>query len=196
MDSYATEGEPMSASISNPAYRRAEIGGASTEQLRVIMADDDTQEHLLVAMAADRSPTPLHIEFVTDGAQLLMHLGAAASVSEFPDVIVLDLSMPGLDGVQTLEELQAHPLMWQIPVVVFSSSTRVEDEIRSYERGAIWFETKPSTLSGMHDFVERMTSFARRAPYETSDSSILSLLNADLAADVEDRTLAGEFDGS
>jgi len=183
----------MTASLSNPAYHTSEIGGASTERIHVLMADDDPQEHLLVAMAADRATTPLHFDFLTDGSQLLMEIGASESVADFPDVIMLDLSMPGLDGLQTLEELQAHPVMWQIPVVVFSSSTRVEDEIRSYERGAIWFETKPSTLGGMHDFLERMIAFARKEPYTDGADSVLSLLNADLAADVEDRTLATDF---
>ena len=180
----------MTASISNEAHQFPQASSSPKEGIYVVMADDNPQEHLLIAMAADRSETPLHFDFVTDGAKLLLKLAEAETVQDFPDVIVLDLAMPGLNGLQTLEELQAHPLMWQIPIVVFSSSTRLEDEVRSYERGAIWFETKPSTLSGMHDFIDRMTSFAQSAPYDNGDGSVLSLLNSDLAADVEDRSLA------
>ena len=161
--------------------------------VRVVMADDDPQEHLLMAMAADRTEVPLHFDFFTNGTAMLTEISGTGSAEKFPAVIILDLNMPGLNGLQTLEELQAHPLMWQIPVVVFTSSSRFEDEARSYKRGAVWFETKPSTLSGMADFIGRLVTFANTDGYSSEEDSVLGLLNADLEADTEDRTLVTDL---
>lgn len=177
-------------SIANLAYRSTEIG-SSGSGIRVLMANGDPEEHLLLAMAADHCDVPLHFSFVNTGPELLLLLGAASSIADFPDVILLDLDIRGLGAKETLEELQAHPLMCQIPVVVLANPSELHDEAGCYTRGAAWFEGKPATLSATTDFVKRIAGFAREGEYTAPDPLILSLLNADLAADIEDRTLTG-----
>lgn len=153
------------------SIRNTDLGtGAHTNTqnaLRIVMADDDPQEHILIVMASGALSTPLEFDFVTDGAKLLQTLDRAETVAELPDLIILDLRMPRLDGHRVLQELQAHPTYWQIPVVVFSSSARIQDEALSYTRGAVMYRTKPSSFAGMEEFLEVAINVARNAnPYE------------------------------
>ena len=129
--------------------------------LRILMADDNPQEHILMAMAARGAPTPIEFDFVSDGSKLLTDLYLPRSVDQLPNLIILDLHMPRLNGHRTLEELQAHPIFWQIPVIVLSNSLSTKDEALSYARGAVLFENKPASFSGMREFLKRAAQIAR-----------------------------------
>lgn len=129
---------------------------AQTRVPRVLMADDSRNEHLLMLMAAEEASAPMEFHFVDDGSSLLGHLLAAASVDELPDMIVLDLRMPILDGHSTLMSLQSHPTLWQIPVVVFTTSTSPTDVQRSLDLGASFVRVKPSGFLPMVDFVREL----------------------------------------
>ena len=139
--------------------------GAGAQPLQILMADDDPNEHLLTVLAAEESGIAAEFTFVDDGTELLIALNRSLETNELPDLILLDLRMPRLDGHRTLTQLQAHPVLWQIPVVVFSTSTRREDIEKSFRSGARWVETKPGEFSGMVDFVKSLPSRASHDSY-------------------------------
>ncbi len=162
-------------------------------KLRVVMADDDRNDQMLMVMATDEARAPIELSFVDDGAELLHRLSVIGSLEDLPDAIILDLRMPRLDGHRTLDRLQAHPVLWQIPVVMFSSSHRYGDMCLSHDLGARDFETKPSSFSGMIDFVTRLAVIvAQRQPYEDPAGSLVdprfqrALLGPDLVSDMDD----------
>ncbi len=140
----------------NKTANRARTGN----QLRVWMADDDYNDHLFMLMAAEEAGIDADFRFLDDGSQLMLALTALDEPSDYPDIIVLDLRMPKLDGHSTLKQLQQHPDLWQVPVVVYTSSTRPVDQNESFDRGARWFETKPSTFPGMVEFAARIATYA------------------------------------
>ena len=138
------------------------------------MADDDRNEQLLMVLAAEEADVNAELTFVDDGAQLLIHLNSRLESKQLPDLILLDLRMPVLDGHRTLRQLQAHPVLWQIPVVTFSSSTRGEDRDRSLSAGARWFVSKPSEYSEMVAFINGLPDRAANAEHydmQIDDSS-------------------------
>lgn len=161
--------------------------------LNIVMADDDRNDQLLMVMAAEEVGHPIHFRFADDGSDLMIMLSAITSAKDLPDLIVLDLRMPRMDGHRTLDRLQAHSVFWQIPVIVFSTSTRHRDMTLSLDLGARGFETKPSDFSGMVSFVNRIAEIAGdRLPYDISADALgsigsqISLLGPDLGADIED----------
>jgi CheY-like chemotaxis protein len=161
--------------------------------LRIVMADDDRNDQLLTVMAAEEAGHPLEFTFVDDGSDLLQMLSGASTLDELPDAIVLDLRMPVLDGHRTLDRLQAHPVLWQIPVIIFTTSSRNHDRSMSRDLGAREFETKPSDFAGMVAFVHRVAIVAAgRLPYRDEDGDLekapfrRSLTGPDLASDVDD----------
>jgi len=163
-------------SVKNQAFESITEEGESTA-LRILMADGDPQEHILMAMVSEGISTPIVFDFVSDGSKLLTELDVPAAASELPNLIILDLKMSGLDGYHTLEALQSHPLFWQVPVIVFSSSSRLEDEFLSYDRGADLFQTKTSSFSAMEAFLRRAISVAKSADeyIEIDATAILDL---------------------
>lgn len=181
--------------------RSMKVGAGGTTALalptvRVLMADDDRNDHLLLLMAAEAAGIDADFEFVDDGSSLLLHLADVGDAADLPDLIVLDLRMPGLDGHRTLEELHSHPVLWQIPVIIFTSSTRRSDEVKSFSRGARWFETKPSDFDALVDFARSLPDRAHQGEYslqELGDDAIvvsnLSSYSRDIVADVEDELL-------
>lgn len=123
---------------------------------RVIMADDSRNEHLLMLMAAEEASVPMEFQFVDDGATLLDHFARAHASAELPDVIVLDLRMPILDGHSTLMSLKSDPELCRIPVVVFTTSTSSSDVQRSLDYGASFVRLKPSGFIPMMSFVREL----------------------------------------
>lgn len=78
------------------------------------------------------------VSAATSGAQALKIAAASA-----PDLILLDVMMPEMDGYQTLAALQATPQLAQIPVIFVTACSEVEDEMRGLELGAVDYITKP-----------------------------------------------------
>lgn len=131
------------------------------DPVRIVMVDDDPSEHVLMQAAAREVSVEPDFTFFEDGADALLHL-AGTSAEDLPDVIVLDLRMPGLDGHSTLDELQADPVLWQVPVVVFTSSPREADVTTAIDRGAVSYVVKPSDFESMVSNVSDLCDLARR----------------------------------
>lgn len=121
-----------------------------------MMADDSRNEHLLMLMAAEEASVPMEFQFVDDGSALLDHLSQTRSATELPDLVVLDLRMPIMDGHSTLLSMKADPALWQVPVVVFTTSTSNTDVQRSLDYGAAFVRVKPSGFIPMMDFVREL----------------------------------------
>lgn len=167
---------------------RADRSSAPNEdRLRIVMADDDQNDHLLMSMAAEAAGLEADFVFHDDGGLLLYRLERMIGTADLPDLIILDLRMPGINGHRTLEALQEHAVLSQIPVVVFSTSTRRADETKAYASGAHWFVTKPSTFDGMVEFASTLPRRAHRGAYELCDRTIdLTDADADDAAFIDE----------
>ncbi|MEH6491931.1 response regulator [Halopseudomonas sp.] len=106
----------------------------------------DTRRTLLLV---DDEPSNLHVLrhilqddyrllFARDGERALELAG-----TERPDLILLDVMMPGMTGYQVCEQLKANPLTDSIPVIFVTALSNVEDEIRGFELGAVDYISKP-----------------------------------------------------
>lgn len=110
--------------------------------LKIVLAEDNQDHAELIIDTLKDFNVANDIMHFTDGEQLLSHLQAKAENGE-PDLILLDLKMPRMDGLATLRAIRANEKTKTIPVIMVSTST-VEKEIKeSYIQGANSYVTKP-----------------------------------------------------
>ena len=105
----------------------------------VVLAEDNDDHALLIRMALDRaSKLPVEVRRARNGDE------AIELVETFPpDLLLLDLKMPGRSGHEVLQKLKGDERLRRVPVAVLTSSDRDEDVARSYGLGGNHFITKP-----------------------------------------------------
>jgi CheY-like chemotaxis protein len=104
----------------------------------VLVVEDDTFSHQLIAITLETRGVDLVFE--ADGATALQRIGAVQ-----PDLVLMDVMLPGRDGVDLTQSLKADPALAGIPVVMLTGDARREVLMRSMEAGAADFIVKPFT---------------------------------------------------
>lgn len=121
----------------------------------ILMADDDQEDCLLAGLAFEQSEVEGEIRFVGDGQELLEYLRNGHSR---PDLILLDLNMPRLDGRAALVKIKEDQLLRDIPVVILTTSRNEKDVKFCLNAGACEFKTKPVEISEWVDVIKSATS--------------------------------------
>ncbi len=124
------------------------------KQVRILLAEDDPDDRYLISEAIDENQLNVQLHIVEDGEELLDFLlqrGKYANRAEFPlpELILLDLNMPRMDGREALEAIKNHPDLRRIPVVVLTTSRAEEDVLRTYDIGISGYIPKPVTFTGL-----------------------------------------------
>jgi CheY-like chemotaxis protein len=132
--------------------------------ITILMADDDSDDRMLVKEAFQESRLNNDIHFVEDGEQLLDYLFRRGKYADlagtpYPGLILLDLNMPKKDGREALAEIKAHADLRRIPVVVLTTSRAEEDILRTYDLGANSFITKPVTFENLVHVVQVLGNY-------------------------------------
>jgi CheY-like chemotaxis protein len=129
---------------------------------RVLLAEDDA-DHAFFTVRAFHDAHGVGVEIVTveDGEQALdyLHQRGEYEGAMRPHLIVLDLKMPKVNGLEVLEEIKNDESLRTIPTVVLSSSDRPQDVQESYSRQANSYVTKPASLSGLREGVQEMARY-------------------------------------
>jgi len=109
------------------------------EGLTVVLAEDNDDHALLIQMALERA-TPKHVTVhrARNGVEAVELVRA-----QKPDLLLLDLKMPGMTGHEVLEKIKGDDELRKVPVAVLTSSDRDDDIARSYGLGGNHFLTKP-----------------------------------------------------
>ena len=114
---------------------------------RILLAEDSDRDAELTLNALAQHNLVNEIERVRDGAEALDYLYRRGQFSSRPDgtptVVLLDLKMPKVDGLDVLRQIRNDPQLKLIPVVVMTSSREEQDVVRSYELGANAYVVKP-----------------------------------------------------
>jgi CheY-like chemotaxis protein len=122
--------------------------------LNIMIAENDEDDRALVRFAFAECKLSNIIHFVEDGEQLLdylYHRGAYQDTVHLarPDLILLDLEMPRMNGHEALREIKSDPQLRSIPVVIFTTSKSANDINSTYNMGANSFIIKPVTYDGL-----------------------------------------------
>ena len=113
----------------------------------ILLAEDNQNDVELTLAALEGKELAQHVEVVHDGAEALDYLCCrgqyAGRRTGNPAVILLDLKMPKMDGMQVLAAIRNDPALNLIPVVILTSSREEKDLVRGYEGGANAYVVKP-----------------------------------------------------
>ena len=120
----------------------------SVRPIRLLMAEDDIEDQLLMRKAFEAARVSTSLEVVCDGEELLdcLRKRGRFARSHRPDLILLDLNMPRCNGQEALEDIKRDPALKSIPVIVLTTSSREEDIVHSYRHGVNSFISKPTTF--------------------------------------------------
>ena len=118
----------------------------------ILLVEDDPGDQELTRRAMMESKIYNELCLVGDGEEALDYLFRRGryempSDSPRPDLILLDLNLPRVDGREVMKQINADPDLRMIPVVVLTTSKQEEDIIRSYELGCNSFITKPVDMN-------------------------------------------------
>jgi len=126
----------------------------------ILLADDDPDDVLLTREALKELGINDELTSVGDGRELLDYLAARSDNPEtLPDLILLDLNMPRMDGLEALTALKANPDLAGIPVVVLSTSNAKDDINTVYQLGGNAYVTKASTFTDILSLLGALTHF-------------------------------------
>jgi len=112
----------------------------------ILLAEDREDDILLIRQAFARAHIPNPLFVVKDGEEALEYLlgeGAGLASRALPNVVLLDLNLPKIDGLEVLQRLRADQRTRRLPVVVLTSSNEESDILSSYDLGANSFVRKP-----------------------------------------------------
>lgn len=119
-----------------------------SDERYILLVEDDPRDEALTLRALRKGNVANPVMVVRDGAEALDFLFAEGAYTSrngapAPQVILLDLKLPKVDGLEVLARLRAHQLTKLIPIVVLTSSVEDQDLVRSYSLGANSYVRKP-----------------------------------------------------
>jgi two-component system response regulator len=146
----------------------------------ILLVEDNPGDVILTKMALEKSPVPYRLEVAEDGVEALDYLFgrgkyARRDIKQLPEIVLLDLKMPRLDGLEVLKRIRANPATKLLPVVILSSSTMDRDIISSYELGCNSFITKPVDFNQFVVSLQQIETYwliLNRNPYSSGSLSL------------------------
>jgi CheY-like chemotaxis protein len=136
----------------------------AARSISVLLVDDDPGDVLMIEEALESVDAPRDIFVVNDGEEAVAFLRRTGGFSSAPrpDVVLLDLNMPRMDGRQVLAEIKADEHLRTIPIVVLTTSQSPADILSSYSLHANAYVTKPMNLDDLTDVVHKIDDFFAR----------------------------------
>ena len=140
----------------------------------ILMVEDSLDDIEITMEALKNTKISNNLVSVRDGVEAMALLRQEGDFKDAarPDLILLDLNMPRMDGRQVLEEIKSDPDLQKIPVVVLTTSEAEEDVLKAYELHANCYITKPVGLEQFSKVVKSIEDFwfsVVRLPGEEED---------------------------
>ncbi|MDH3681027.1 MAG: response regulator [Acidimicrobiia bacterium] len=127
--------------------------------IRILLVDDNLLDAKATVHAAMKLRIANTIDVVADGGAALDYLRRDPTETPRPDLVLLDLDLPGMDGRDVLATMKSDPELRRIPVVILTTSADEADVLTTYDLGANAFITKPGGLDGWLEVVSKIEGF-------------------------------------
>ena len=111
---------------------------------KILVVDDDMDDVQLFGEVIANIEPSIKLQHAEDGRDALEKL--AETTNHLPDLIFLDLNMPRMDGKECLKKIKKDDQLNHIPVIIYTTSSQINDIEETMEAGAVCFITKPNNL--------------------------------------------------
>jgi CheY-like chemotaxis protein len=135
----------------------------NTEIKRILIVDDSPKDVELVIAALAEKNLANKVDVAEDGVEALDYLNKqgkfAARTNGNPAVILLDIKMPKMNGIEVLKHIRSTPEFMRIPVIMVTSSHEERDLVESYKLGANSYVVKPVDIAQFIDAIKVLGQF-------------------------------------
>jgi CheY-like chemotaxis protein len=129
----------------------------------ILLIEDSRADAKIIERALREVAVAHRLTVIPDGQSALDYLFTLGDISaqddRDPDLILLDLNLPGIDGTQVLKRIKSSPLLRMIPVVILTTSNREEDILQTYLAGANTYIPKPDEYPSYHALVTTLSHY-------------------------------------
>jgi two-component system response regulator len=130
-------------------------------QRNILLVEDNARDEALTLRALKKSNILLRVDVVRDGAEALKYLfedrvDAAGEPLEQPQLVLLDLKLPKIDGLEVLRRIRSDERTRLLPVVILTTSTEDRDRLAGYRLGANSYVRKPVDFTQFADAVNQL----------------------------------------
>jgi CheY-like chemotaxis protein len=129
----------------------------------ILLVEDNPKDLELTIAALAKCQLANEIVVVRDGAEALDYLYSRGTYKDRmlgdPAVVLLDLKLPKVDGLEVLEKVKSDPLRRQIPIVMLTSSREERDLVKSYQLGVNAFVVKPVAFTAFFEAIQDLGMF-------------------------------------
>jgi len=130
----------------------------------ILVAEDDTDDAFFLKRAFAKVGVRTSLQFVRDGQEAVQYLRGEGQFADrltypFPHLLLLDLKMPRMDGLQVLGWVRLQPFLKRLPAVIFSSSAHEKDINNAYDLGANSYLVKPHNPADLLALVNKLKTY-------------------------------------
>lgn len=124
---------------------------------KILLVEDNSKDVELTKRALLKANICNDLNVVTDGVEAIEYLlGSDISSAELPVVVLLDLKLPRIDGLEVLRQVRSNERTRTLPVVILTSSNEEKDIIQSYNLGANSYIRKPVKFNDFADAIKQL----------------------------------------
>lgn len=140
-----------------PASAYPKLISLANDSLNVLMVEDVYSDAMIIKIALDTTKIPFELSKIRRGDAVLPHLSISRMISELPDLILMDLGLPGMDGFEVLAEMGALPAsIRHIPIVILTAHKHFEYIQDTYPSlHIIGYMNKPCSATDIKPFLLR-----------------------------------------
>jgi chemotaxis family two-component system response regulator Rcp1 len=132
-------------------------------EFHILLVEDSRADAKIIERALRESDVGHRLTVIPDGRHALDYLFGIRDESipaeDEPDLILLDLNLPGLDGCEVLTQIKSDPFLKMIPVVILTTSHRDEDILQTYLAGANTYIPKPAEYPSYRELVSTLRHY-------------------------------------
>ena len=130
----------------------------------ILLAEDNPADSRLIERNLEKARVYNELYIVEDGVEAMDYLNREGKYSDpksspRPDIFLLDINMPKMDGKQVLEKMKSNPKLKNIPVIVLTTSNHERDIIDSYNLGVNAYLRKPLNIEEFREMIHQFENF-------------------------------------